>query len=100
MSAEDVEAGKDYAIQAVATSNGEEYATGYQAIDHPDLEPRHLYRPATMTLHGVSIELPTDLKIGYIMGVGDRVPEALQQIGIDVEMLDREELRTGDLNRF
>ena len=100
VSAEDVEAGKDYTIQAVATSNGEEYATGYQAIDHPDLEPRHLYRPATMKLHGVSIELPTDLKVGYIMGVGDRVPEALQQIGIDVEMLDREELRTGDLNRF
>ena len=100
VSAEGVEAGKDYTIQAVATSNGEEYTTGYQVIDHPDLEPRHLYRPATITLHGVSIELPTDLEVGYIMGVGDRVPEALQQIGIDVEMLDREELRTGDLNRF
>ena len=100
VSAEGVEAGKEYAVQAVAMSNGEEYTIGYQVIDHPDLEPRHLYRPATMTLHGVSIELPTDLKIGYIMGVGDRVPEALQQIGIDVEMIDREELRTGDLNRF
>jgi hypothetical protein len=53
-----------------------------------------------MTLHSVSIELPSNLKVGYIMGVGDRVPEALQQIGIDVEMLDREELRTGDLSRF
>ena len=100
VSAEGVEAGKDYAIQAVAMSNGEVYTTGYQAIDHPDLEPRHLYRPATMTLHSISIELPTDLEIGYIMGVGDRVPEALQQIGIDVQMLDREELRTGDLSRY
>ena len=100
VSAKGVAAGMDYTIQAVATSNGETYTTGYQAIDHPDLEPRHLYRPATMRLHSVSIELPTDLEVGYIMGVGDRVPEALQQIGIDVEMLDREELRTGDLNRF
>jgi hypothetical protein len=100
VSAVGVAAGKDYAIQTVATYNGEEYTTGYQAIDHTDLEPRHLYRPATMTLHGISIELPTDMKIGYIMGVGDRVPEALQQIGIDVEMLDREELRTGDLSRY
>jgi LmbE family N-acetylglucosaminyl deacetylase len=100
VSAEGVETGMDYTIQAVAISNGEAYTTGYQAIDHPDLEPRHLYRPATMTLHSVSIELPSNLKVGYIMGVGDRVPEALQQIGIDVEMLDREELRTGDLSRF
>ncbi len=100
VSAEGVETGMDYTIQAVAISNGEAYTTGYQAIDHTDLEPRHLYRPATMKLHGVSIELPADLKVGYIMGVGDRVPEALQQIGIDVEMLDREELRTGDLSRF
>ncbi len=100
VSAVGVAAGKDYAMQAVATYNGEEYTTGYQAIDHTDLEPRHLYRPATMVLHGISIELPTDMEIGYIMGVGDRVPEALQQIGIDVEMLDREELRTGDLSRY
>ena len=49
VSAEDVGAGNAYTIQAVATYNGEEYTTGYQIIDHRDLEPRHLYRPATMT---------------------------------------------------
>ncbi len=100
VSAKNVEAGTDYTIQAVATCNGEEYTTGYQAIDHPDLEPRHLYHPAVMTLRSIPLKVPSNLSVGYIMGVGDRVPEALQQIGIDVEMLDREELRTGDLNRF
>ena len=101
VSTEDVEAGNVYTIQAVATYNGKEYTTGYQTIDHRDLEPRHLYYPATMTLHSISLELPQkNLSVGYIMGVGDKVPEALEQIGIDVEMLDREELRTGDLNRF
>ena len=100
VSAEGVEAGRNYTIQAVALSNGREYTTGYQIIDHPDLEPRHLYRPATMTLHGISLKLPEDMSVGYIMGVGDKIPEALEQIGIDVEMLGTEELRTGDLNRF
>lgn len=101
VSTEDVEAGNVYTIQAVAIYNGKEYTTGYQTIDHRDLEPRHLYHPATMTLHSISLELPQkNLSVGYIMGVGDKVPEALEQIGIDVEMLDREELRTGDLNRF
>ena len=100
VSAENVEVGKEHTIQAVATSNGKEYATGYQTIEHPDLEPRHLYRPATMTLHGISLKLPENISVGYIMGVGDKIPEALEQIGIDVEMLGTEELRTGDLNRF
>ncbi len=100
VSAEGVEAGRDYTIQAVALSDDAEYTTGYQVIEHPDLEPRHLYRPATMTLHGISLKLPEDMSVGYIMGVGDKIPEALEQIGIDVEMLGTEELRTGDLNRF
>lgn len=100
VSAEGVEAGRDYTIQAGALSNGREYTTGYQVIEHPDLEPRHLYRPATMTLHGISLKLPENMSVGYIMGVGDKIPETLEQIGIDVEMLGTEELRTGDLNRF
>ncbi len=100
VSTKNVEVDREYAIQAIATYNGEEYTTGYQTIDHPDLEPRHLYRPAVMTLHSIPLKVPSNVSVGYIMGVGDRVPEALQQIGIDVEMLDREELRTGDLNQF
>ena len=100
VSAENVEIGKEHTIQAVATSNGKAYTTGYQTIEHPDLEPRHLYRPATMTLHGIALKLPENMSVGYIMGVGDKIPEALEQIGIDVEMLGTEELRTGDLNRF
>ena len=100
VAAEGVEVGNAYTIQAVATSNGKEYTTGYQTIEHPDLEPRHLYYPATMTLHSIPLELPPNLSVGYIMGVGDKMPEALQQIGIDVQLLDQEELRTSDLNRF
>ncbi len=100
VAAQQVAAGKSHAIQAVATCNGKEYTTGYQAIAHRDLAPRHLYRPATMTLHAVDVVVPEDLRVGYIMGVGDKVPGALQQLGVDVQLLDRDELRTGDLSRF
>ena len=100
ISTENVEDGREYTIHAIATYNGEVYTTGYQVIDHPDLEPRHLYRPAVMTLRSIPLKVPSNVSVGYIMGVGDRMPVVLQQIGIDVEMLDREELRTGDLDRF
>ena len=100
ISTKEIEAGKSYTIQAVAAFNGKEYTTGYQEIAHRDLEPRSLYRPATMTLHTVDVVVPENLRVGYVMGVGDKVPEALQQIGVDVQLLERDELRTGDLSRF
>jgi hypothetical protein len=34
------------------------------------------------------------------MGSGDRVPEALRRMGVDVAMIDEEMLATGDLSRF
>ncbi|MBO0722092.1 MAG: PIG-L family deacetylase [Blastocatellia bacterium] len=95
-----VTAGADYKIQAVAEYNGKEYTEGYQVIAHRDLEPRHLYRAASMDLRGIDVALPAGLKVGYIMGVGDEVPEALEQIGASVTMLGANDLASGDLEGF
>lgn len=93
-------AGNDYKIQAVAEYNGREYTEGYQVIAHRDLEPRHLYRTASMDLRGIEVALPAGLKVGYVMGVGDEVPQALEQIGASVTMLGANELANGDLDGF
>jgi LmbE family N-acetylglucosaminyl deacetylase len=49
--------------------------------------------------------LPIDLKtegkkIGYIVGAGDKVPEALEQMGFDVTFLTDKELARNKLNEF
>ncbi len=100
ISAKGVKAGERYTIQAIGRYNGEEYRAGYQTIEHPELEPRHLYRLTTKTLNAVDVKLPENLKVGYIMGVGDKVPEALRQLGLDLQILNHEQLRTGDLGQF
>ena len=38
--------------------------------------------------------------IGYVMGAGDEVPQALQQLGADVILLSPDELASGNLSRF
>ena len=38
--------------------------------------------------------------VGYVMGSGDEVPDALRRMGVNVTMIDREMLTTGDLSRF
>src|SRR3989304_4019769 len=41
-----------------------------------------------------------DVRVGYIMGSGDEIPEAIQRMGLDVTLLEEEDLATGDLTRF
>ena len=93
-------ANQDYKIQAVAEYNGKEYTEGYEVIAHRDLEPRHLYRNATMEMRGVDVQVAPNLHVGYVMGVGDKVAEALAQIGVKVTMLGANELATGNLDQF
>ncbi|MCY3613164.1 MAG: hypothetical protein OXH51_16690, partial [Gemmatimonadetes bacterium] len=42
----------------------------------------------------------TELRVGYVMGSGDGGPDALRQIGMEVEELGEAELNRGDFSRF
>jgi len=46
------------------------------------------------------VKIDSDARVGYIMGVGDQVPAALQQIGARVEMITPDILASGDLSRY
>ena len=92
--------GADHKIHAVAESGGRVYTEGYRVIAHRDLEPRHLYRPATMDVRGIDVQVAPNLSVGYVMGVGDEVPQALEQIGVHVTMLGANDLANGYLDQF
>jgi hypothetical protein len=91
---------RDYRVEAVATSGGREYREGYTTIRHRDLETRYLYRDAVTTVRGVDVRIAPGLTVGYVMGIGDEVPAGLAQLGVDVRLLDTQDLATGDLTRF
>ncbi|MFN7945525.1 MAG: NEW3 domain-containing protein [Blastocatellia bacterium] len=95
-----VAANEEYKVQAVAEYAGREYTEGYQVIAHRDNEPRHLYRPATMSIRGIDVKVAPNLTVGYVMGVGDEVPKALEQIGVKVVMLDDNALASGSLDQY
>ncbi len=95
-----LKAGESYRVQAVAEYHGREYAEGYHVIAYRELEPRHLYRPAAIELRTVDVKVATGLTVGYIMGVGDHVPEALEQLGVTVRRLGPADLAAADLDAF
>jgi LmbE family N-acetylglucosaminyl deacetylase len=89
-----------YTLSAVARSGDRDYASGFQTVGYPGLRPANLYRPATMLLRPVDVHVAPGLRIGYVMGTGDEVPEALAELGLHPLLLTREDLLTGDLGRF
>ena len=57
-------------------------------------------KPAETSLKVVDVKTVPDLSVGYIDGVGDQVPAALEQLGARVNFIDHEELAWGDLSRY
>ena len=87
-------------VVAVATVDGKEYREGYEIIEPRDLEARYLYRPSIAKVRGVDVQVVPNLKIGYVMGIGDQVPVGLQQLGATVTLLDERALATANLSAY
>jgi len=87
-------------IRAVLTSLGKEYSEGYSLVTREDLGAYYYFQPATQRLSFVTTALPANLRVGYIMGAGDEIPTALEQLGIRVELIPPEALAQTDLSRF
>ena len=73
---------------------------GYQVIEYPHIHRRHLIREARTRLKIIDVTLPADLDVGYVMGVGDQVPQAIEQLGATLHQIGAEELAAGDLSRY
>jgi hypothetical protein len=90
----------EYHVMAVAKAEGGDISRGYQVIEYPHIRRQHFYRAAVSTLKVIDVKAQTNLTVGYVMGVGDEVPSAIEQLGFRVTMIGPEELAWGDLSRF
>ncbi len=90
----------EFKVGAVATVAGQEFKRGFQSIEYAHTRRQHIYHEADTTLKVIDVKTKPDLTVGYIMGVGDDVPEAIAELGVRVQMLDADDLAWGDLARF
>lgn len=93
-------AGGEIAMRAVARSGGQEYKASFEAVSQPGLAMAYLERPALHRARAVDVKFASGLKVGYIMGSGDEVPEGLRQLGLPVELLDASAVAGGDLSKY
>jgi hypothetical protein len=87
------------ALHAVATCAGREIASGMQTIEYPHIPTQVLFPPSSVKAVRTEVRV-TAKKVGYIMGAGDEMPDALRQLGLDVTLLSSSDLAQGDLSRF
>ncbi len=88
-----------YRIRAEALVDGERFDTAMQTVAYPHIQTHRLYRAAEALVQAVDLGV-APVTVGYIMGSGDRVPEAIERLGLEVTLLEADDLRTGDLSRF
>ncbi len=74
-------------LRAVATVDGQAYSRGIQQIIYPHIPTQTLFPEAVAPLVKLNVQRRGQ-QIGYLMGAGDEVPEALRQLGYTVALLD------------
>jgi hypothetical protein len=87
-------------IKAMVTAGGTRFTRGFQTIEYPHIRRQHIYRAAETRLKLIDVKTASNLTVGYIMGVGDEVPAAIEQLGVKLEMIGPDDLAWGDLSRF
>ncbi len=79
---------------------GARYDVGVYAVDYPHVRPRAFTRTAAAAVRVAPLALPRLARVGYVRGAADRVPEALQSVGLPVTLLNGGALERSDLARY
>lgn len=89
----------DFELGAEVVANGETFTQTMHTLAYPHIQTHRFYTDAKTRIEVFDLKT-APAKIGYIMGSGDEVPEAIRQMGLDVELLDETDLTSGDLSKF
>src|ERR1700761_421184 len=89
-----------YPIGTVADYKGHSYTQGYETVGYAGLRPYNYYQSAPYKLVGVDVKVASGLKVGYVMGTGDDVPQSLENMGVAVHLLQPADITAGDLSSW
>ena len=89
----------DFELSAQANAGGETFTQTMNTLAYPHIQTHRFYTETKTRISVFGLKT-APVKIGYIMGSGDQIPEAIRQMGLAVELLNETDLTSGDLSRF
>lgn len=87
-----------YPLHPFAQLGGETFRASVEPL--PSLPTRDWSKPDDATVHVLDLDIPGNLRVGYIAGDNDLVPDSLRNIGVQVDMLNEVQLAFGDLSKY
>ncbi len=88
------------AITIAAVASGAHFTASMPVIDYEHIRPTEFPKAADIAFSAVDLKLPKLTSVGYVRGAADRVPEALEGVGVPLHLLSDEELERSDLSRY
>jgi LmbE family N-acetylglucosaminyl deacetylase len=88
----------NFTITAYAYRGDGKFSTSLEPL--PSMPTILWSAPAQCVVHAFDINVPANLHVGYISAEGEPIPDALERLGIAVEMLDTNALTFGDLYKY
>jgi hypothetical protein len=83
----------------VEMPNGKRVSKSITTIDYPHITPQRVFRDSASRTVRVNVK-KRGSRIGYIMGSGDEVADALRQIGYEVTLLSDSDLESADFSKY
>ncbi|OXM86236.1 NEW3 domain-containing protein [Paenibacillus rigui] len=94
-----VEPGK-YTVKAIASNGGIQSTEGAQTIEYPHIGKTYMIQPAELKIQAFELEVPEQLKVGYVSSGFDNIDQYLSQLGVQVTKLDAKDIQYGDLSQY
>lgn len=70
-----------------------------QIVSYPHIQTHRYYTWAQPKVDVLDLKVAA-VNVGYIMGSGDDVPDAIREMGMNVTLLDEKALASGDLSKY
>jgi LmbE family N-acetylglucosaminyl deacetylase len=87
------------AVVEVELPSGKKLSYGLTNIDYPHIPAQRVFADAATKLVRADVK-KRGTRVGYIMGAGDDIPDALRQIGYEVNVLTDADLERGDFAKY
>ncbi len=88
-----------YKLEAEAEIGGKKFDQTMNVVAYDHIQTHRYYTKAETKVNVLDLKT-ANVKVGYIMGSGDQIPEAIRQIGPGVKLLSKKDLTSGDFSKY
>ncbi|MFN0141785.1 MAG: PIG-L family deacetylase [Pyrinomonadaceae bacterium] len=88
-----------YSIEGEVYIGNTNFNHRMRTVEYPHIQTHRYYKPNELNFQVIDL-MASAVKIGYITGSGDRVQDAIRQMGFSVETITESELASGNLAKY